>query len=149
MSDKKRELDAWIAERVMGWQWWRFRAKKKSGKGYDRWQQMIPPTEKWHLNPKYNAIRQTQGKGRYIEDYTDISTFTPTTSYADALKVLEKCKDACISRGHAIVIHGHGNGNGPMVSDMIITASGFEMFASAQAQTLPMAICRFAKALFE
>lgn len=142
-----RELDAWIAENVMGWAWFRFRMKKintasNAGKGYDRWQQLIPPNEKWHLQPKYDAIKQPQGMGRYLEDETDYSSIKFTTDPAAAMEVLKKCIEIY---GAATI---YGGATEPKVFTVHVANPKASKAAYVESETLELAICLFAKKLF-
>jgi len=131
-----RELDAWIAEHVMGWAWYRFRMKMKSGKGFHRWQQLCPPDETWFLQPKYDAVKQPQGIGKYQEDETDYSSIKFTTDPAAAMEVLKKI----IEKEDASVIYAAPDGVSYILcSDDIPDTYG---------ETLELAICLFAKKLF-
>ncbi len=135
-----RELDAWIAENVMGWKWFRFRMKKtgtakNAGKGYDRWQQLVQPNDTWHLQPKWGAIHQPQGEGNYleVEGRNDVPHYT--TDPAAAMEVLKKCQSET-----TVIIYA--SGAQPMSS--ICDGNGI----LETAETLELAICEFAKALF-
>lgn len=141
---KMRELDLWIAEKVMGWRWFRFRMKKtetasNAGKGHDRWQQLIPPNDTWHLQAKYNAVHQPQGRGRYLEDETDLSDFRPTERGSDALEVLEKCFDKVgLIDAHRVKMKPYS----------FCIGATYVTDSEVEAETLPLAICLFAKKIF-
>lgn len=151
-NQELREMDAWIAEHVMGWQWFRFRMKKtdtakNAGKGYDRWQQLIPPGDNWHLHPKYNAIKQPQGKGQYLEDETDLSMFKPTTDRAAAMEVLEKCVQSNVAgvQGNVEIFQEPMNG---LFGICYTAAYKKKSIEPVFAETLPLAICLFSRKLF-
>lgn len=144
-NQELREMDAWIAEHVMGWQWFRFRMKKtdtakNAGKGYDRWQQLIPPGDNWHLHPKYNAIKQPQGKGQYLEDETDLSMFKPTTDRAAAMEVLEKCIELRPDMRGVEIRRDSARWQ--------VESWKKNWGISENAETLPLAICLFSRKLF-
>lgn len=122
------ELDAWIAEHVMGWRWLLITATDKLGS--DQWYQLIHPDEKW---PNRWQIQQVDGPDGKHPDYTDLSCFKPTTDPAAAMQVLEKCVAARKN------IHIKWGDRCYCVWD-----GWFEAFAP----TLPLAICLFAKKLY-
>jgi hypothetical protein len=143
-TTEQRVLDAWIAEHVMGWTWWRFRVLRKSGHGYDRWQQLIPPHETWHRNPKWGGIPQPQGEGRYLENRTDLSIFKPTTDPAAAMMVLEKCLSVV---GTTVHLERRTRQQGFKKDEFCIWFAG-KYGEAIKAETLPLAIVLFAKKLF-
>ena len=112
-----RELDAWIAEKVMGWK--PFVSGKTSSIKGTFW---LDSEHKVVASPEFQWTR-----------------FDPTTDRAAAMQVLEKCADRV-----GVRIDRY-NGRAPNV--WYIRATDGRL-AEAEAPTLPIAICLFAKKLF-
>lgn len=110
-----RELDAWIAEHVVG---------------------MKPISE--------NGARPTDGTedDYFVREWIHVSESLPhyTTNPADAMAVLERCREKSQS---AIAIGGKGR-NDYIVGEAYVGPNGI----SARADTLPLAIAKFARQLF-
>lgn len=130
MTDKQlRELDAWIAEHVMGW--------KRVEKFVD--------LSSSHFNVRDDGEVLAYGWPENLG-----ITFAPTTDPAAAMAVLEKCAEkayACIQKtrpGDSTLdrVHGHYN-----VRKLDRTGM-WEPGIIANAKTLPLAICLFAKKVF-
>ena len=135
LTDKElRELDAWIAEHVMGFVWTRHRhaANKFINK-------------RWLLEPeKFKELNEV-GKGEWIHasgkeeiliaEYGEETVPAYTTDPAAAMKVFKKCQDMrCLA-----------------INKNTITSIGHEdekAIVECNAETLELAIAKFAKALF-
>lgn len=112
-----RELDAWIAEHVMGWHW-------------------LVNSSKTRFIREFDGDRAAGSEPLWI--HWDETLPRPTTDPAAAMLVLEKCMTYSANQfiywqrgGNHIVSMQHWNGDSSIESD-----------------TLPIAICLFAKALF-
>jgi len=139
-----RELDAWIAEHVMEWQWWRFDAPpvggSKSNKR-DKWCQLVPPDEKW---PETHKVWRGVKCGcciAKIPNYTDLGLFKPSTNAASAMAVIKKCESKC---DMPIEIDRKRSHDGPWRVETGVLSQGIIGIAP----TLELAICLFAKNLF-
>lgn len=139
-----RELDAWIAEHVMGWQWWRFKLPKKAtaknaGKGFDEWCQLIPPNETWPSQPRWRGIL-CKCEIADMPNGTDLGFFNPTTSNAPAMQVLEKCAEHLAG---GVYIRKGKRGDWSVCKYEDIEPRW------ATAPTLPLAIAQFARQIFK
>lgn len=130
MNDKElKELDAWIAEHVMGAKW-------ESGKKSDR---MILAGEIIFMRDK-NELRAI---GYGIK-------FSPTTDPAAAMQVLEKCAEGGLNKGDfklPVSIFRRGDLQWVVCEN----TEGEEFtrdYVVVEATTIPLAICLFAKQLF-
>jgi hypothetical protein len=137
MNEKEmRELDAWIAEHVMGWKWFAF-----------------PPvtdgTRKWTILLKTSSWQRRQG-GKQVSaphknDEIDIGSVPQyTTDPAAAMEVLRKIGEEMGGRTYGLRIHG------PSAEFKVHfwTVTDDEFDVEANAPTLELAICLFAKQLF-
>lgn len=134
-----RELDAWIAEHVMKWRWWRFNYPGKQG-GCGKWQQLVPPYEKWPTTYKKWNGKQSESKHPSLEDCTEYKVFKPTTDAACAMAVLEKCAD---KRTVAMNCDKDGNWCVAFIKPAVLGACCVD--GAVEAETLPLAIAMFAK----
>lgn len=140
MNEKElRELDAWIAEHVMGWK----RIGRSSG--------------------KYRACFRTQSGGEFYTgrermpiayecDHPENEMFAPSKDPAAAMQVLEKCAEKMTN---GIVAIASPMGNQSVASTIPKTTQGWVVGMigrpsnfDVEAETLTLAICRFAKKLF-
>lgn len=123
-TEELRELDAWIAEHVMGWtllkQWKESDAIFYTG---------FPPDKA----SQYYA-KQSQ---------CDPEIPCPTTDPAAAFEVLKRCVERL---GHKFISVGFGNGLFH-VDNMRSSTPGIDEIA-VKAPTLELAICLFSKQLF-
>lgn len=69
----------------------------------------------------------------------------PTTDKAHAMEVLAKCAEKCVENKSAIVIEKENDG---FVIDEMSFGLSYEQLTTAKAETLPLAIAKFAKALY-
>lgn len=126
-AQELRELDAWIAEHVMGRKLKHIASARK-----DDWY-WCPNNEKVMCGDRLNLPKRS---------------FTPTEDPADAMAVLEKI--AAIPYGVIIEqVHGHPiekrTGNFRLTTHFL---QGDNSRLETEAETLPMVICLFAKKLF-
>jgi hypothetical protein len=150
-----RELDAWIAEHVMGWKWMRFDAPAaavNSGKKRDKWCQLVPPFEKWYQQPQLNGvICNCAIEG--MPDWTDLSVFKPSTDPAAAMQVLEKCAENGVLNGEfklPVSIFRRGDLQWVVSENTEDEEESIDRtYIVVEAPTLPLAICLFAKELFK
>lgn len=137
-GNETRNVDKWIAEHVMGWQWWRF-----DNKG-DKWCQLVPPEERWPvIKGEWNGVL-SKCQIANMKNYTDLSLFHPSHNRNCALQVLEKCAAKC-----TVTVEYARNQNG-LMQWMVARLDGRRKIESdcKCAETLPLAICLFAKSLF-
>jgi hypothetical protein len=129
-SAELRELDAWIAKHVMGCE-----LEKEIGFRYN------DGTESWGNSPEYTVQKFNKYKSEGIADCLlerpNTYEFQPSTDPAAAMMVLEKCGTK--TEPHECMYMGMIDG------EWIVGHSAVE----ASASTLPLAICLFAKQLFE
>lgn len=141
LSEKKlRELDAWLAEYIFGWSWWRFDCfKKPHGASGEQsrhiWCQLCSPDDLWYQQPQYNG-QKINGPVEGISNLTDLSYFKPTTNPAAAMDVLKKCieKESCDIRIN--------------FDSRRFYVYSAKVLTPETATTLELAICLFAKKLF-
>jgi len=122
-ADEKelRELDAWIAEYVMGAEW-------EVGRGN---------RNRLILDGNVIFIRERQ-ELRAIGYH---GKFNPSSDHATAMQVLEKCIYVCCKDCKTVSIRKGAD-------DFCVFARDHYDRESAEAPTLPLAICRFAQKLF-
>jgi hypothetical protein len=155
MNEKEmRELDAWIAENVLGYR----RTDNPDDYTTDN------TTLFWHRNEAnyresvligkaytHSGLTKQYGKEMFSHSWTH---YCPTTDSAAALEVLKKCAE---KMPNAIVGIGSPMGKADVISTLPKTAQGWVVGAigfrtnafDAEAPTLELAICLFAKKLFE
>ena len=150
-NQELRELDAWIAEKVMG-----YTLNQELGIRYK------DGTESWGNSPEYTAQKcahyQKQGLGCELITREDLDGFSPTYDPAAAMQVLEKCakKDSEKFMGGMVIetwfVSAIGEDYEPhwrvacrMSRDKMPTD---EQSLMTGAPTLPLAICLFAKKMF-
>lgn len=120
MTDKEmRELDAWIAEHVMGW-----RLSTRGGS----WRSTDPG---WIDSE--NELQRIQ------------ENWKPSTDPAAALEVLKKCAD---KSDMPIEIDRKRDNGGPWRVETGVLSQGLVAIAPRDQNTLELAICLFAKKLF-
>lgn len=152
MSDKElRELDVWIAVNVYGWSWFE-RPNEERGKFITR-KALFPPStdnaceDGWYRANFYPSFTPAKSDTPRFSDWDmacgfrvrgqTISVGLPrfTTNPADAMAVLKKCYDV-------------------LTICSCKTPNGFKFWLpdgfskAVEAETLELAICEFAKALF-
>ena len=139
-TQELRELDAWIAEHVMGFKWGHFGFIKNGLPDFEREPiYLLPPSRfdvhSGNANP-FPRDRvddwKTRGSDSLIPKYT--------TDPAAAMSVLEKCAEK--SDGAVEVVKAIKGKWG--LCDGSTTKRGFQW-----ADTLPIAICLFARELFK
>lgn len=113
-----RELDAWIAEHVMGW-----KARKLNRR--DLINHLMPPQSITDGFGKYDADPMFQTNVTGVPNYT--------TEPAAAMEVLKKCMDMAV-----VTLFEKAKGGYEVRWQQM----------SASAETLELAICLFAKKLF-
>lgn len=132
-----RSLDTWLAEHVMGWEWWRFKACG------EKWCQLVPPDEKWPWRRGFDGIKCKCAIAA-LEDRTDLSMFAPTTDRAAAMEVLKKCAEKSYQISIVECLGDwavtHGDGTDP--------TAPYSEAPYGEAKTLELAICLFARKLF-
>lgn len=130
-ENELRELDAWIAEYVLGYVWLPDHGRSGKFYLYDKPTPLDLKESKHGLSPIEHGVHHR------------VPSFT--TDAAEALKVLEKCVFA-IPTHHEIKIGMARNGSF-LVS---VQYDDFEpnSHKDSNADTLPLAICLFAKQLF-
>lgn len=123
-----RELDAWIAEHVMGYRWFAYEGGKSN-----RFCDLQIPSD-WQA--RHGGIQCESSLEGYERDIGGVPKYT--TNPADAMAVLEKCCAETMQEDCVYI--------GKTESEWIVghTTRNFEEVAD----TLPMAICLFAKQLF-
>lgn len=123
-SEKElRELDAWIAEHVMGWRRINdIQRLSKSGEFF------LHAAEGPFVHERQNYIKK----------------FSPTTDPAAAMMVLEKCLSSDNLTMPIEIDRKRHKGGRFRIETGVISNS-----ILAIEDTLPLAICRFAKQLFE
>jgi len=127
MNTELRELDAWIAENVMGLKPWK--------ETQERITCILEPNE-FVLSIPSNIVR-----ARICSNPT--KNFQPTIDAADSLEVLKKCVEM---RGEVKIFKA---GDGEWVCRKPIGSGYNSTLHIATATTLELAICRFASKLFE
>lgn len=142
-SEQMRELDAWIAEHVMGWQWMRFNYKRKPEDSGEPFCMLIPPGENWPANPKWNGVK-CDGPVEGIPDDSDLSVFQPTTNAATALEVLKKCAEF----RESISIYQRLSDDLWVIRTFVDDDDGKRREIFAEAPTLELAIALFAQQLY-
>lgn len=125
-TQELRELDEWIAEHVMEYRWWFDVLALEC--------MLCRPDETW---PERKGFKLHDGKPFGAKDFSDLSLFKPTTDPAAAMMVLEKCISGA---GRSAFL--------TKTSDGWIVGFATGKSLSAFAETLPLAICLFAKQLF-
>lgn len=143
-QDELRALDAWIAEHVMGWKWFcalgnafliPLHAQPRFKDFHVHWTEGT--TEHYWVDrqEKTRPCKKTFDIECYYTDYQHLALPRFTTDPAAAMAVLEKCADRRM-------VNVHHSPTGWYVE----TACG--RVRNGRGETLPLAIARFAKALF-
>jgi len=126
------ELSAWIAEHVFGYRWWSFNANGV------KWCQLIPPSERWpHIKRALWKSRRHRKRPEGYSDETPGSIPRFTIDLAAALGVLEKCLERNqleFCKTVDGVFH--------------IIGLDFDEETTAEANTLPLVICLYARKCF-
>jgi hypothetical protein len=125
-----RELDAWIAENVMGWEL----AK-------DEYHARMSLSKSYCISSDKTVCFGHQGQ---------FSLFKPTTNPAAAMELLKKCGEQGILKGEfklPVSIFRRGDLQW-VVSENCEDAPEHEFYIVVEAETLELAICLFAKKLF-
>ena len=134
MTDTElRELDAWIAERVMGWKTVKF-INQLDNVGHGK------PVAQFYHHPMEGICISVPGQMNRIK------SFLPTTDPAAAMQVLEKCCAKLEKDGMSVGICKSADGWD--VSDVFFGVGYLSDTQGDVAETLPLAICQFAKKLF-
>lgn len=130
MTNELKDRDAWIAEHVMGYRWW-FDVMSTEAL-------LLPPDAKW---PEQKGFKLQDSKPPLCTDETDLSCFRPTTSPADAMRVLEKCfKHSVLPICCGVKFGGY----------YCVEFSTLECIANAPVfDTFELAACNLARKLFE
>ena len=125
MTPELRELDAWIAEHVMGWR------RVQSAESH-RTEEIVSRVEGDGLC-SFNEPWQPQPGGVFFQQWR---YFIPTTDPAAAMMVLEKCAKKQAVNVWYSTVHKQW------------AAADSGCFHTQYAETLPLAICMFAKKLY-
>lgn len=137
-EEQKRQLEEWIAQHVFGWRYWRF----KLPNGIE-WCQLVSPADRWPelKKEKWGCVR-LDAKPEGIPDESRGSVPLYTSAPEATLFVLQKLASTTAitiyqgeTTGKWYVETWPGNTNDPQFSEW--------------AETLPLAICKAAKAYFE
>lgn len=131
-----RELDAWIAEHVLGWKWYKY--LPEDNHAYSGCRTLA--------NSRHKYLVKASG-GEPLAPDAFYNTPKPTTNPADAMLVLEKCvKHLSGSDGGGPALALAWLGDAQEAYQLTETDTGHG--AEAVSASLPLAICQFAKALF-
>lgn len=123
-----RELDAWIAEHVMGWK----RCKSIHSLDYANRYAIDTTGAIYRHNPKRRDTR--------------MSLFHPSTDPAAAMEVLKKCIAKCNEDGASLDLDLNEQSK-TLINKMHYGVS-YESSLDEEGETLELAICLFAKKLF-
>lgn len=125
MTEKElRELDAWIAEHVMG---------------------LTRAESPLHIVGGTFAVHQSEGKVYIHVGRNNIAPFCPTTDPAASMQVMEKCAEELYEKGANLEL-GKSYDDENQKTEWFVAHD--RTILSHYAATLPLAICLFAKQLF-
>lgn len=139
MTDSEmRELDAWIAEHVFGYRWFAF----EGGKGNRFCDLQIPST----FQERHGGIQCDAPLVGYERDIGGVPRYSKEAR--PAMEVLEKCAQKCDESGDSVDVSF--TKQSPLKWDVgrLQLAVEWSIELSSSAETLPLAICLFAKKLF-
>lgn len=147
MTEKeKRELDAWVAERVIGWH--RMTNAKAIGvEDFSEFDERELETlnrlsDNWY-DSKNNHVADVEGECDCGQHDT---SFKPTTDPAAAMEVLKKCVEQCDMPVEIDRKRDKKTGHWRIESGTM--SQGLLVIAPPDCNTLELAICLFAKKLF-
>jgi Phage ABA sandwich domain len=123
---EQRELDAWIAEHVMGYRWTKIERRGKTNHLF--------PSEQFRFEPAVDNFNDNGGAPSF------------TTDPAAAMEVLKRCADKVTAEFGSLDIDGQGNSW--LISAQMRGEFAADVEHETEAKTLELAICLFAKKLF-
>jgi hypothetical protein len=127
-----RELDAHLAEHVMGYRWWFDVLALEC--------MLCPLDETW---PERKGFKLHDSKPFGARDYTDLSLFKPTTDPAAVMMVLEKCARRLQEQDNDETVS-----IGCDDPYFVVEKTNCIPNLRVESETLPLAICFFARSLF-